>query len=135
MATNEKSSLLKDFKAFIMRGNILDLAVAVIIGIAFGALLKVFVDGVLMQLVAAIAGKPDFSALTFTIGKGVIRYGALVTEAINFLIIAATMFLVLRFVSRMQRPKEIDITAAAPSETELLTEIRDLLAAQQRTHA
>ena len=88
--------LMSDFRKFIMRGNVLDLAVAVIIGLAFNAVVNSLVNDVIMQIIAAIVGKPNFDDLTFTIGDGVIYYGRFLTALVNFLIIAATVFVIVR---------------------------------------
>ncbi len=80
------------FKKFIMQGNVVDLAVGVIIGAVFGAVVKSFTDDILMQIVAAIVGKPDFSSLSFELGKGVIRYGSFLNAVIAFLITAAAVY-------------------------------------------
>ena len=98
-------TLLQDFKAFVLRGNLLELAVAFVLGLAFAALITSLVNDVIMQLVAAIAGKPDFSDLTFSIGSGVIRYGAFLTALVTFLIIAAVLFLIVRAVQRLMPAK------------------------------
>ena len=81
--------MLKEFKGFIMRGNVVDLAVAVIVGAAFTAVVNSFANDILMQIVAAVFGKPDFNDLTFDLGDAVIRYGAFITVLINFLIVAS----------------------------------------------
>jgi large conductance mechanosensitive channel len=99
------STLLRDFRSFILRGNLLELAVAFVLGVAFAAVVTSLVNDVLMQIIAAIAGKPDFSSLTFSIGKGVIRYGAFLTALVTFLIIAAALFLILRAVEKLFPPK------------------------------
>ena len=123
------SQLVKEFRDFVMRGNILDLAVAVILGVAFGTVVTSFTDGVIMPLIAAIVGEPSFDSLTLSVGDGVVRYGTFLTAAVNFLLIAFVIFLMLKAVSKVQRTKEEPIdTAPAPSdEAVLLTEIRDLL--------
>ena len=122
--------LLKDFRDFVMRGNVLDLAVAVILGIAFNAVVTSLVNDVLMQIIAAIVGKPNFNDLTFTIGEGVIYYGRFITALINFLIIAATLFVIIRTFENLQRRRrgvdeEPDVVKT--DEVVLLTEIRDAL--------
>ena len=123
--------LLKDFRDFVMRGNVLDLAVAVILGIAFNALVNSLVNDVLMQIIAAIVGKPNFNDLTFTIGDGVIYYGRFITALINFLIIAFALFLVVRAFSSLQtRLSKQTEEEAELSEKDVLLEIRDLIAAQ-----
>jgi large conductance mechanosensitive channel len=85
--------MLKEFRDFLLRGNIVELAVAFVLGVAFGALITSFVDNLLMPIVAMIFGKPDFRDLTFTINDAVFRYGAFLTETIAFLSIAAAVFL------------------------------------------
>ena len=97
--------LLNDFKAFAIQGNLLELAVAFILGVAFAAVVNSFVNDVLMNIIAAVAGKPDFSNLTFSIGDGVIRYGRFLTALVTFLIIAFVLFLIVRGVQRTTGPK------------------------------
>ena len=84
--------MLKEFRDFLMKGNIVELAVAFVMGVAFGALVKSLVDDLVMPIVAMIFGKPDFSDLTFTINDAVFRYGAFITAAITFLATAAAIF-------------------------------------------
>jgi large conductance mechanosensitive channel len=84
--------MLKEFRDFLLRGNIVELAVAFVLGVAFGALVKSFVDNLVMPVIAMIIGKPDFSDLTFTINDAVFRYGAFITDAIAFVAIAAAVF-------------------------------------------
>jgi large conductance mechanosensitive channel len=90
--------MLKEFKDFALKGNLLELAVAFVLGVAFAAVVTSFVDDVIMQLIAAIVGKPDFSDLTFSIGEGVIRYGSFLTALVTFLIIAWVLFLIVKAV-------------------------------------
>jgi large conductance mechanosensitive channel len=122
--------LLGDFRKFIMRGNVLDLAVAVIIGIAFNAVVNSLVNDVIMQIIAAIVGKPNFDSLTFTIGDGIIYYGKFLTALINFLIIAATLFVIIRAFEELQKRRKgtEEELEDAPEDIVLLTQIRDLLA-------
>jgi large conductance mechanosensitive channel len=122
--------MIKEFKEFVLRGNVLDLAVAVIIGAAFVAVVNAFANGVLLAFVAAIFGKPNFDDLTFTVGKGVIQYGTFLTAVVNLLIVAFAMFLVIKAVNHLTalRKKEEE-EADEPTEVELLTEIRDALVA------
>ena len=84
--------MLKEFKEFLMRGNIVDLAVAVVMGAAFGALVAALVADLLTPVIAAIFGKPDFSSLTFTINGSVFKYGSFVNALISFISIAAAVF-------------------------------------------
>ena len=84
--------MLKGFKQFIMRGNVMDLAVAVVIGGAFGDVVKAFVNAILSPLIAAIVGKPDFSAFNVTIHRSVISYGVFLNALIAFLLVAAAIY-------------------------------------------
>ena len=120
--------MIQEFKDFVNRGNVLDLAVAVVLGAAFGAVVTSFVNDILMQLIAAVGGQPDFSSLAVDVGDAEIRYGAFLNAVISFLFIAFGVFLVVKAVNAMRRPAEEG--PAAPTEVDLLTEIRDLL--QQR---
>jgi len=86
--------MLKEFKAFLFRGNIVDLAVAVVIGIAFGAVITALVADIITPLIAAIFGSHDFSALTFTINNSTFLYGAFINAVISFVLIAAAVFFV-----------------------------------------
>jgi large conductance mechanosensitive channel len=133
MATG--STLLKDFRAFILRGNVLDLAVAVVVGAAFNAVVQSLVNNVIMPLIAAIGGQPSFNDLVATINKSQIKYGSFITSVINFLIIAASIFLVVRVFENLQDRRrrgdvEVEDTPAPTDETLILGEIRDLIAAQ-----
>ena len=122
--------LAKDFRDFIMRGNVLDLAVAVVIGVAFNAVVNSLVDDVIMQIVAAIVGEPNFNDLTFDLNGSAIRYGAFLTALINFLIIAATLFVVIKAFEEMQKRRKgagEDVAEDKSDEVVLLSEIRDLL--------
>jgi large conductance mechanosensitive channel len=122
--------LLKDFRDFVMRGNVLDLAVAVVIGVAFNAVVTSLVNDVIMQIIAAIVGKPNFNDLTFTINSGIIYYGRFLTALINFLIIAATLFVIIKAFEEMQKRRRRageDVAEDQSDEVVLLSEIRDLL--------
>ena len=113
-----------------MRGNVLDLAVAVVIGVAFNAVVNSLVDDVLMQIIAAIVGEPNFDDLTFTLGEGIIYYGRFLTALINFLIIAATLFMIIKAFEEMQKRRKVageDVAEDKSDEVVLLGEIRDLL--------
>ena len=131
-------SMIREFKEFINRGNVVDLAVAVVLGTAFGAVVTSFVNDVLMQIIAAIVGEPDFSALTIDIGDGVIYYGNFLTALVSFLLIAWAVFLVVKAINTMQNLRARGATPAeeepAPTpDQQLLMEIRDLLAARGGT--
>ena len=84
--------MAKEFKTFLLRGNVVDLAIGIVIGAAFGALVTAFVEDLLTPIIAAIIGKPDFSALTFTINESVFRYGDFINALIAFISIAAAVF-------------------------------------------
>ncbi|MFN8558117.1 MAG: large-conductance mechanosensitive channel protein MscL [Dehalococcoidia bacterium] len=122
--------MLKGFRDFLMRGNVVDLAVAVVIGAAFGAIVKSFVEDIITPIIAAFGGQPDFSSLTFTIGKGVIKYGSFLNAVVAFVILAAVIyFLVVVPMNRIlaMRRKEEAAPKPLPEEVVVLREIRDLL--------
>ena len=117
--------MIQEFKDFINNGNIVDAAVGLIMALAFVPVVTAFVDGILMQIVAAIFGKPDFSGLTLGIGDAELQWGLVVTEFISFLGIAAAVFMVVKGYNAMRAK---DGAVDGPSEVDLLTEIRDNLA-------
>jgi large conductance mechanosensitive channel len=124
----------KEFREFLNRGNVIDLAVAVIIGGAFGAIVKSLVDDIIMPLVGAILGGIDFTSLSVTAGDAEILYGNFIQAIVNFLIIAFVLFLVIRSYSNLQRQKKEEVAPAPPeppADVKLLTEIRDLLKDQK----
>jgi len=126
-------NLIDEFKQFIMRGNVLDLAVAVIIGIAFGTVVTSLTNDILMAIIGAVVGEPNFNDLTLDIGDGVVLYGAFLTAVVNFLLIAFALFVVVRAISALQRQRTEEPAEETPAPTDealLLTEIRDLLKAQ-----
>jgi large conductance mechanosensitive channel len=84
--------IVDEFKAFVLRGNVLDLAVAVVIGAAFGAMVTSLVENIITPIIAAIGGQPDFSSWTFTINNSEFRYGAFLNSVISFLIVALVIF-------------------------------------------
>jgi large conductance mechanosensitive channel len=116
--------MLKEFKEFISRGSLVELAVAVVLGLAFGAVVNSLVADVFTPLIAAIFGQPDFSAITIGVGESEILIGNFLNALISFLIVAFVLFLVVKTYVRAF-PKEEE--PAGPSEVELLTEIRDEL--------
>jgi large conductance mechanosensitive channel len=123
--------MLKDFREFILRGNVVDLAVAVVIGAAFGAIVSALVADIVTPLIAAIGGKPDFGALTFRINGSVFRYGDFFNAVISFLIIAAVIFYFvvkpLNALLARRKAKQEPAPEAPGEDIVLLTEIRDLL--------
>jgi large conductance mechanosensitive channel len=116
--------MLKEFKEFAFKGNLIEIAVGLVLALAFVAVVTALVDGVIMPIVAAIFGKPNFDDITFTIGDGVVRIGTFITALVNFLIIAWVLFLIVKAANRLMPKKDEE---AAPTEIELLTEIRDSL--------
>jgi large conductance mechanosensitive channel len=134
----DKKSVLTEFKEFVLRGNVVDLAVAVVIGAAFGAVITALVADFITPLIAAIVGESDFSALTFTINDSVFRYGHFLNVLISFLSIAAAIFfLVVKPLNYMLERRKAAMAAGAEPEPEtlsdealLLGEIRDLLRAR-----
>lgn len=126
-----------DFKAFVMKGNVLDLAVAVIIGGAFGKIVASFVNDMLMPLVGTMLGQSAMEDLKYIIrpetegtAELAIRYGAFTQSVVDFLIIAAVLFLIIRFAESFRKKEEAPEPAPAPEipqDIQLLTEIRDLL--------
>ena len=122
--------LIKEFKEFAMRGNVMDMAVGVIIGAAFGKIVSSLVDDVLMPLVGMIVGKVDFSALSAKVGEAELFYGRFIQNIVDFLIVAFCIFLMLKGINKLNRKKEEPEAPAAPAgptQEELLAEIRDLL--------
>jgi large conductance mechanosensitive channel len=120
-------AMLKEFRDFIIKGNALDLAIGVVLGVAFGAVVTALTDGVLMALVAAIFGKPNFDALAFDLNGTPIQYGRVITALVNLLLIGAVLFLVVRAVNRMRRPQPAVAEATVETEHDLLAQIRDEL--------
>lgn len=126
-------SFASDFKAFVMRGNVVDLAVAVVIGAAFGRVVTSFVNDVLMPPIGLLIGGIDFSSLKLVIKNSPdpkqvvsINYGAFINTVISFIIIAFAVFIVIKLLERAM-PKKPAAPAAPPADVVLLTEIRDLL--------
>jgi large conductance mechanosensitive channel len=117
---------VKDFRAFLLRGNVVDLAVGVVIGVAFTALITSFVEDLVTPLLAAIFGEPDFSALTFAINDSVFRYGSFMNALIAFVLIAAVLFFfVVKPVNALmaRRKTEPDVETTTRECPECLSEI------------
>jgi large conductance mechanosensitive channel len=123
--------MIKEFREFILRGNVVDLAVAVVIGAAFTAVVQALVKDIITPLIAAIGGQPDFSGLDFTINGSVFRYGDFLNAVVAFLMVAAVIFfLVVKPLNALaaRRKEEAPEPEAPAEDVRLLTEIRDLLA-------
>lgn len=121
--------MLKEFREFLNRGNVIDLAVAVILGAAFTAVVKSLVDDIIMPLIGILLGGVSFTNLTVQVGDAVVTYGNFIQAIVNFVIIAFVIFLIVRYYNRLARKKE-ETPATPPAPTEdvlLLREIRDLL--------
>ena len=125
---------ISEFKEFAMKGNVLDMAVGVIIGGAFGKIVSSLVDDILMPIVGMITGNIDFTSLAFQIGDGeeaaVLKYGNFIQNTVDFIIVAFCIFLMLKAINKMNRKKaepEAPAAPAGPTQEELLAEIRDLL--------
>jgi large conductance mechanosensitive channel len=107
--------MLKEFRDFVMRGNVIDLAIAVILGVAFGAIITSLVNDILMPLIGILLGGLDFSALSFQVGDAVVAYGKFLQATVNFLIIALVLFLIIRTINRFQK-KPVPAPAAPTSK-------------------
>jgi large conductance mechanosensitive channel len=125
--------MFKEFREFISRGNVIDLAVAVIIGAAFTGIVNSLVEDIITPILGIFLGGVNFEGLSFTIGDASINYGNFIQAVINFLIIAWVIFLIVRSINQLQR-RFSHIEEVAPpappepsAEVKLLTEIRDLL--------
>lgn len=116
-----------EFKKFIMRGNVMDLAIGVIIGAAFGKIVGSLVEDVVMPAIGALMGGLNFSDLAFKIGSATLKYGKFLQTCLDFLIIAWAIFLIVKLVNRLKREEAKPAPAAPPRQEVLLEEIRDLL--------
>ena len=123
---------VKEFKEFAMRGNVMDMAVGVIIGGAFGKIVSSLVDDVLMPAIGMLTGNVDFTGLALKIGDGegaaVLKYGTFIQNIVDFLIVAFCIFLMIKAMNKlMPKKEEAPEEPAGPTQEELLTDIRDLL--------
>ena len=128
--------LVDEFKAFVMRGNVVDMAVGVIIGGAFGKIVTSLVNDIFMPIIGVLIGNVNFSDLQIKLGEplegaeqAAIKYGMFIQEVVNFLIIALCIFMVIKVINKLQKKKE-EAPAPVPEPTKkevLLTEIRDAL--------
>jgi large conductance mechanosensitive channel len=124
-------SVIQEFKTFALRGNVVDLAVGVIIGAAFGKVVSSLVEAVIMPLLGLMIGKVDFSTLSLSVGKANIRYGLFVQAAFDFILVAFAIFMVVKAMNRMKRKEEAaPAPTEPPADVKLLGEIRDLLRAR-----
>jgi large conductance mechanosensitive channel len=126
--------MLQDLKKFLFKDSLIDVAVAFILAAAFGAVVKSLVDDVLMPIIAAIVGQPNFDDIVIGIGEAEVRVGAFLTVFVNFLIVGTVLFFVVRAITRAMsfRRKDVADEKIVSDEVVLLTEIRDSLAAPRR---
>jgi len=121
--------MLKELRDFLLRGNIVELAIAFVMGVAFAAVVNSLVNNLVMPIVAMIIGKPDFSDLTFTINDAVFRYGAFITDVISFVAIAAAVFFFVvkpmdALTKRVEKPTEEEVSDEERRHQELLAALR-----------
>jgi large conductance mechanosensitive channel len=127
-------SLVQEFKEFAMKGNVMDMAVGIIIGAAFGKIVSALVGSVLMPVIGMLLGGVDFSGLSFVMGTDgktgepvALQYGLFLQALLDFLIIAFAIFMALKGINKLKKPAAPAAPAGPPREEVLLTEIRDLL--------
>lgn len=119
-------SFFSEFKQFAMRGNVMDLAVAVLMGAAFGKIVSSFVDGIIMPLIGLLIGGMNISNKSLKIGEAVVKWGSLLEAIIDFAIIAFAIFVAIKFINILQNKKE-ENEQKLSREASILIEIRDLL--------
>jgi large conductance mechanosensitive channel len=122
-------SLAKEFREFAVKGNVIDLAVGVIIGAAFGKIVSSLVEDVVMPLVGTLMGGYNFSGLAISVGAATLKYGKFLQTCVDFMIIAWAIFVMVKLINRVKREeaKPAPAPAAPPRQEQLLEEIRDLL--------
>lgn len=121
-----------EFKTFIMKGNVLDLAVGVIIGGAFGKIVSSLVNDILMPIIGIFMGGLNFTSLSIKFGSSNIMYGSFIQQVIDFIIIALCVFFIVKFFSKLSIKKKEEVAKTKPEDIILLTEIRDLLALDKK---
>lgn len=129
---NKMKKGIGEFKEFISRGNVVDMAVGVIIGTAFGKIVTSLVNDVLMPLIGIILGGLDFSSLSINIGDATILYGSFIQTIVDFLIVAFCIFMMIKFFEKFKKKEEKAVTPSKSDEVKLLEEIRDLLKKSQK---
>lgn len=123
----------QDFKKFALKGNVIDLAVGVVIGGAFSKIVSSLVDNILMPIVGLLLGGFDFTTLEYTYNKATIKYGQFIQNVVDFFIIAFSIFLFIRLLQKFRKKQEVKSEVKAPTtEEKLLSEIRDILKEQQQ---
>lgn len=126
-ALKKGENTLKEFKEFISKGNIVDMAVGVIIGSAFGKIVTSLVNDIFMPIIGVIIGGLDFSNLSIKVGNSAIMYGSFIQNVVDFLIVAACIFFMIKVLSKFKKKEEVKTEATVDENTLLLREIRDLL--------
>jgi large conductance mechanosensitive channel len=122
-------SIIEEFKAFAIKGNVVDLAVAVVIGAAFGKIVASLVENIIMPVFGIILGGLDFSGMSMLVGEVAITYGVFIQSIVDFTIVSFVIFMVVKAINHMKGPKEApaDAPAPTPEDIVLLREIRDAL--------
>lgn len=124
---NKGTKTIKEFKTFISKGNVVDLAVGVIIGSAFGKIVSSLVNDILMPIIGIIIGGIDFSNLTIQIKDATIKYGVFIQNIIDFLIVAFCIFIFIKLINKVSKKEEEKKEEVVSEETKILKEIRDIL--------
>lgn len=121
--------MIKEFKAFVSKGNVLDLAIAVVMGAAFGKIVSSLVENIITPIVGILLGGVNFSALSFPVGEAIIQYGSFIQAVIDFLIISFAIFMFMKIANSIFRKKEEvkEVVVEVPATEQYLKEIRDLL--------
>lgn len=125
--------VLREFREFLLRGNVVDLAIAFIMGVAFTQVVTAFTEGILMALIAAAVGRPSFDELSFVLNGTPIEYGRFLTALVNLGLVGLSLFLLVKGMSALRRPKRME---AKPVETDhdVLVQIRDALRMPEHAH-
>jgi len=121
-------NLAQEFKDFVNRGNLIDLAIAVVLATFFAPVVASIVDGVIMNLIAAVFGQPNFDSITIDVGDAELLIGSVLTALVQFVVVAFVCFLIVKAYNAMQKEAEDEL--GGPSEVDVLTEIRDELRAR-----
>ncbi len=122
--------MVKDFKEFLLRGNVVDLAVAFVMGVAFAAVVNSLVNDLIMPIIAMVIGKPDFSDLTFTINDAVFRYGAFITAVITFVSVALAVFLFVVKPMNAMKARLAQAEEEGPTNEERIIELLEKIASK-----
>lgn len=124
---DKEKKVANEFKEFISKGNIVDMAIGVIIGSAFGKIVTSLVNDIFMPIIGVIIGGLDFSNLSIKVGNSTIMYGSFIQNVVDFLIVAACIFFMIKVLSKFKKKEEVKTETIVDENTLLLREIRDLL--------